>query len=394
MKTGIDALNFYTPGQYYSAAALAIRHGVDPDKYLHGIGQEKIGVPAPDEDIVTMAAEAAAPLLTQNVRKKLHTVIFATESSVDQSKSAGAFLHGLLNLPSNCRVIEAKQACYAATAGILMGCDLVRSRPDKAVLVIASDIARYEQDSNAECTQGAGAAAIVITANPRLVALDSFTGMFTRDVMDFWRPNNRKTACVDGQLSIDIYMEAINLAFADYESNGGRSMSNMDRLVLHTPFTKMAKKAVTALQESYPEALHFDEDTYKHSLSYGRNLGNTYTASMYIALCSLLETDPADLHGKTIGFFSYGSGAVSEFFSGVVQKGYRDHLQAEQHAGMLDARRELIHPEYVDWFYNAESLSGQDCLLEQKTCGKFRLKGIEESRRLYASCEAAAMIAA
>jgi len=394
MKIGIDALNFYTPGQYFSTVALAHRHGLDPEKYLYGIGQEKMAVPAPDEDIVTMAAEAAAPVLTPELRSRLHTVVFATESSIDQSKSAGAFLHGLLDLPANCRVIEAKQACYAATAGILMGCDIVAARPDKAVLVIASDVARYEQDGNAECTQGAGAVATVITANPRLVALDPMTGMYTKDVMDFWRPNGRKTACVDGKLSIDAYMEAITNAYQDYRDNGGKSLAEMDRLVLHIPFTKMAKKAVAALKEAHLDAEHLSEQSYQDGLTYGRVVGNTYTASMYIALSSLLETTDADLSNSTIGLFSYGSGAVSEFFSGTVQAGYREHLFRNEHSAMLNLRRELTHEEYEAWFYKAPSLTGEDCVLQTDAIGQFRLAGIEGERRIYEDTELAAKAAA
>lgn len=42
--------------------------------------------------------------------------MLATETGVDQSKAAGLYLHPLLLLPRNCRIIELKQACYCATA--------------------------------------------------------------------------------------------------------------------------------------------------------------------------------------------------------------------------------------------------------------------------------------
>ena len=44
--------------------------------------------------------------------------------------------------------------------------------------------------------------------------------------------------------------------------------------------------------------------------------GNMYTASLYSALVSLISNvDPADLLGKTVGMFSYGSGLASTLFS-------------------------------------------------------------------------------
>jgi hypothetical protein len=45
-----------------------------------------------------------------------------------------------------------------------------------------------------------------------------------------------------------------------------------------------------------------------------RRLGNTYTASLYACLASLVDNVGADLLGKRIGMFSYGSGLASSFF--------------------------------------------------------------------------------
>lgn len=47
-----------------------------------------------------------------------------------------------------------------------------------------------------------------------------------------------------------------------------------------------------------------------------KKLGNMYTASLYGAFASLLDsTDSATLQGKRIGMFSYGSGLAASFFS-------------------------------------------------------------------------------
>ena len=59
LKFGIDTLSFYTSHYALDLARLAEVRGVDPDKYFVGLGQRKMAVPAPDEDIVTMAAVAA-----------------------------------------------------------------------------------------------------------------------------------------------------------------------------------------------------------------------------------------------------------------------------------------------------------------------------------------------
>jgi len=63
MSVGIDEISFYTSNYYLDLRTLAEVQGTDPEKYYTGIGQEKMGMAAPDEDIVTMAANAALPLV-------------------------------------------------------------------------------------------------------------------------------------------------------------------------------------------------------------------------------------------------------------------------------------------------------------------------------------------
>lgn len=60
--------------------------------------------------------------------------------------------------------------------------------------MIASDVSKYELDSPGEATQGAAAVAMLVSADPPLVRVEGPSGLFTADVMDFWRPNYRATA--------------------------------------------------------------------------------------------------------------------------------------------------------------------------------------------------------
>lgn len=59
----------------------------------------------------------------------------------------------------------------------------------------------------------------------------------------------------------------------------------------------------------------FTAKTFPTSLT-SKKLGNMYTASLYGALASLIDsTDSATLQGKRIGMFSYGSGLAASFFT-------------------------------------------------------------------------------
>lgn len=98
LSIGIHDLSFATTEFVLPHAALAAYNGTDIGKYHIGIGQESMSVLTADEDIVTMAATAAAPLVERHGKGRIRTVVFATESSIDQAKSAGVYVHSLLGL--------------------------------------------------------------------------------------------------------------------------------------------------------------------------------------------------------------------------------------------------------------------------------------------------------
>ena len=104
--------------------------------------------------MVTLAASAAYPLMQDGELDDVELLLFATETGIDQSKAAGIYVHGLLEMSPRCRTVELKQACYSGTLGIQMAIGFVARNPTKKALVITSDVARYELGSPGEATQG------------------------------------------------------------------------------------------------------------------------------------------------------------------------------------------------------------------------------------------------
>lgn len=387
VQTGIDKLSFYTSNYFLDLNTLAEMRALDPQKFYSGIGQEKMGVLPPDEDVVSMAANATYPLLKSGDLEDIELLIFATESSIDQSKAAGLYVHGLLELDSRCRVVELKEACYSATAGLRMAMAMVAQNPQKKALVIASDLARYDLKSPGESTQGCGAVAMTVTAHPRLLAIDPESGFHADDIMDFWRPNYRKEALVDGRYSTQIYIQTLKKVWDQYSRESGRNLSDFSRFCYHIPFTRMAEKAYQRLARHAGEKITQTEikELFKDAEVYSRINGNCYTASLYLALTSLLENCADDLTGGRIGLYSYGSGCMGEFFSGTVQDGYRDHLRADEHSAMLAEREELTGRQYEDIFHYSLPENGVDYSLPQYRTGPYRLAGISQHKRIYES---------
>lgn len=385
MSVGIDEISFYTSNYYFDLRTLAEVQNTDTEKYYQGIGQEKMGMAAPDEDVVTMAANAALPLVERVGTDAVTTLMFATETGIDQSKSAGIYVHRLLNLHENCRVVELKQACYSATAALQMACALVARQPEKKVLVIASDIARYDLDSPGEATQGCGAVAMLIAADPRLVEIEPEVGNYAEDVMDFWRPNYRTTALVDGKYSTKIYLKSLKKAWEHFREASSLAFNDFGHFCYHLPFGRMAQKAHQHLAKVNQAGLDAEqvEAQIADTLHYNRTIGNSYTASMYIGLTSLLENCKHNLAGSRIGFFSYGSGCVAEFFSGKVVAGYEKHLHSDAHREMLQARTEVDYQHYLELYRYPDPRDGSDNEIDVVTTGRFRLAAIRNHKREY-----------
>src|SRR5690606_297 len=105
---------------------------------------------------------------TEEDKKDIDLVLFATESGIDHSKAAATNLAQLLGLKSEIRAIELKQACYSATIALYFAKGHILQNPNSKVLVVGSDIARYGLETDGEPTQGAGAVAMLITKNPKI----------------------------------------------------------------------------------------------------------------------------------------------------------------------------------------------------------------------------------
>lgn len=376
MNFGIDKISFYAPHYYIDLDALASARSME------AAGQ--MAITPPNEDIVTLAANATDYLLQDEDVSNIEMIMFATETGVDLSKSAASYIHKFFNLPKRCRVIELKQACYAATFGLQMAMSWLHQNPKKKVLLIAADIAKYEFNTVAELSQGSGAAAMLLSANPRVLEIEPECGFCTKEVMDFWRPNYSDIAFVNGRLSCDTYLRFAQETWQQYQELSGRKFTDHDRFCYHAPVPELVLRAHKKLAKLNNITNLSEEDIdYQigQSLIYSAQVGNCYTASLYLGILSLLENAAEDLAGKLIGLYSYGSGSSGEFFAARVITDYRNTLSGTHHKSMLTLRQEISVAEYEDFYrYKAEQITGF-------TSGKFYLKEFDNHQRIYGKLE-------
>jgi polyketide biosynthesis 3-hydroxy-3-methylglutaryl-CoA synthase-like enzyme PksG len=357
MRYGIDALNVYAGLAQIPVPALFAGRGLDPDR-LTNLMMDNRSVGLPFEDPVTNAVNAAKPIvdaLSPADRAAIEVLITSTESGLDLSKSVASYVHDHLGLSRNCRVLEVKQACYAATGALQLATGYLAAggSPGAKALVVATDVALVDARAGyAEPATGHGAAAVLLSDDPRVLAIDiGAFGCYSYETMDSARPTP-EFDIADVDRSLFAYLDCLTNSFADYRSrvDGADFATTFDHLVLHTPFSGLVRAAHRKMmRETGTPADRVEEDFTRRvlpSLAYPARVGNLCSGSVYLALASLL--DHVELgDGARVGLYSYGSGCSSEFFSGVVDSASNAAVAAQGIRDRLARRRELSFAEYV-----------------------------------------------
>ena len=357
MNIGIDKIGFATANYVLKLADLAEERNIAPEKLSKGLLVKEFSVAPVTEDIVTMGASAAAAILTEEDKNEIDMVIVASESGIDQSKASAVFVHGLLRIQPFARSFEMKEACYSATAALDYAKLHVEKHPSSKVLVIASDIAKYGIETPGEPTQGAGAVAMLITSNPRILSFNEDNVAQTRDIMDFWRPNYSTTPFVNGMYSTQQYLDSLKTTWAEYQKRNQVSLKDFAAVCFHLPYPKLALKGMKKIMDkSLPiEQQEQLQANFEQSILYSQKVGNIYTGSLFLGLLSLLENSTTLKAGDRIALFSYGSGAVSEIFSGQLVAGFKQQLETNR-MEKLDSRTPLSILDYEKVFFEEAKL--------------------------------------
>jgi polyketide biosynthesis 3-hydroxy-3-methylglutaryl-CoA synthase-like enzyme PksG len=261
MLVGIDAIHAYCGSCFIDVKSLFRARGLSLERFSNLMMESK-SVAAPWEDPVTHAVNAARPLvqrLSVEERANIEMVIVASESGLDFSKSLANYVHEYLQLSRQCRCFEIKQACYGATAALQMAAHYVAVEGSKGtrVLVIATDVSsdihghisaeeREPAEGNyAEPSLGTGSVAMLVSANPRVLAIDlGASGLCSYEVMDTCRPVvGREAGAPD--LSLLSYMDCLEACVKHYlERLDGCDLEHDFRYLLyHTPFAGMVAAA-------------------------------------------------------------------------------------------------------------------------------------------------------
>jgi polyketide biosynthesis 3-hydroxy-3-methylglutaryl-CoA synthase-like enzyme PksG len=388
MRIGIESINAYVGQTYLDVRELFDVRGLDTKRFSNLMMRQK-SVNLPCEDPVTNAVNAAHPLvqaLSPEERAQIEAVIVGTESGLDFGKPISTYVQAHLKLGRRCRSFEVKHACYGGTAALnsAMGLVELSANPKAKALVVATDAASVAaKNTYWEPSQGAGAVAMLVSRSPEVFELDpGAQGFYSYEVMDTCRPRADLEAG-DSDLSLLSYLHCLEQSYGAYRDKvaGADLRESFDFLVLHTPFAGMVKGAHRTLLRKQkvltPPELDGDFDQrVAPSIHHCTRVGNVYSAALYLALVSLLDTTEIDAP-KRLGMFSYGSGCASEFYSGVVTPASRAKVRRNGIAEAIERRRRLSMAEY-------ELLS--DLSLEWKGPVQDKAVDITPYAGIYAQC--------
>ena len=269
MVAGIDDIAIYIPRLYLDATDFAKARGLDPEKLERGLGISQMAIVDTNQDPACLAANACLRVMQKNklTPDKIGRLYVATESAFDESKAMNSYVIGMLEQVygkdtfGHCGGIECKFACVSGSYALYDNTNWIRAgeAEDKYALVVVSDIAKYDLGSSGEVTQGAGAIAMLLNNDPRLLSFDpKVTATSIKNEYDFYRPFGKETPIVHGQYSNLLYLIQVKNALIDYKrkvketgliklKEGETILDHVDYLNMHLPYSNMGKKALAYL---------------------------------------------------------------------------------------------------------------------------------------------------
>lgn len=401
MKVGIDSIAFDLPKIHLPIKVLAENRNIEPEKLVKGLGLHKMSFPDVHQDVVTFAANAVYKLIQQeNLNPKdIARIYIGTESSVDSSKPIATYITSLLEHQfgegsfNYCDTLDMTFACIGAVDALQINLDFIRLNPTKKAIVVATDNAKYDLNSTGEYTQGAGAIAMLVTANPRVLAFTQVVSVSAQGVFDFFKPRRyvikedilnttdnpewfgileneiafyKEQPVFDGQYSNQCYINRTSEAYFKYKeitNQKEKLYESWENILMHLPYCFQARRTfveifakennltedIKTISKS-PEYIEFVTKTIFPSEIASGQVGNMYTGSIFLGMLSTLcfhLQQNTNITNKKFGFIAYGSGSKSKVFEAEVQENWQSVIEKTQLFETLNNSTEIDFGTYI-----------------------------------------------
>jgi len=307
-----------------------------------GLPVKEKALPGPDEDTLTIAAEAARNAMDRGRvnPEEIGALYVGTESKPYAVKPTGTILAQALGLSNHILAADMEFACKAGTETFQASIGLVGSGMVKYAMAIGVDIAQARPADELEFTAGAGGGAFIFgrkTSDCVAYVEDSYS--LVSDTPDFWRRPGEKYPQHAGRFTGDpAYFRHVLGAAKGLMSELGLGPSDFDYAVFHQPNTKFPLRAGSLL--GFPA-----EKLGPGLLS--PLIGNAYAGAVPLGLAATLDVARPK---NRILVASFGSGAGSDAFSIVVG----DAIASKRGLAPLveDYVRRRVEVDYVTYARN------------------------------------------
>ncbi|MEN9316445.1 MAG: hypothetical protein RIS35_2838 [Pseudomonadota bacterium] len=186
--TGIVAYGAYVPRLRLDRAAVFKAHSwFNPG--LRGLAKGERSMANWDEDVVTMAVEAARDCLPAAERGRIASIVLASTTAPFADRQNAGIVKEALNLADEVATQDTGGSQKAGTGALIQALQAVRGGAGE-ILCIGSEHAKAKPASESELINGDGAAAMLLgTANPIATFLGSHS--VSADFVDHFRADDR-----------------------------------------------------------------------------------------------------------------------------------------------------------------------------------------------------------
>ena len=300
LNVGISGFSTYLPPYRVSLEDWCRWTGASWDKTRAVVGNS-FRMRGPTQSVYTMAGTAVMRLIERYGIDpgRIGFLGLGTESSTDNS--AGAIIvkgmlddrfraQGLPPINRHCEVPEVKHACLGAVYALKHALRyLALEDDDRCAVVVSSDIAEYARGSSGEPTQGAGAVAMLLERDPKLLSvnLKCIGSASAYRAVDFRKPVLRNLIrtqlnrhfqdlpVFNGKYSTTCYLDETLHALSDMlrrlNVNPATYYHKLGAVFMHRPYHRMP---LGSFALSYLFGLAYDSVSGRSQLgAYCRNAG-------------------------------------------------------------------------------------------------------------------------
>jgi hydroxymethylglutaryl-CoA synthase len=352
MEIGIVSYGAYVPRYRITPQEIGRVWGTDGEAMGKGLLIHSKSIPSPDEDVITIAVEAARSMMrrTDADPQDIGAIYVGSESHPYAVKPTGTIVAEAIEASPNLTVADYEFACKAGTAAIQTCMGMVGAGMIKYGVAIGADTSQGAPGDALEYSASAGGASFLI-GSEKVIARINKTSSYTTDTPDFWRREGQCYPSHGGRFTGEpAYFKHIMAAGKILFDQMGTKPSDYTYAVFHQPNGKFPTRVA--------KQLGFTDQQIETGLLTPQ-IGNTYSGAVPLGLAAILDVAKP---GERIFAVAYGSGAGSDAFDITVMPEIENYHRdaAPSVKSMIENKKFLDYATYAKFRHKIKMQEGAE----------------------------------